>query len=733
MRKLLSWRQWLWAGVLCSGVLMFSCIGPGASVFAKTGSGGGPSVDADDIAGRVMSKNGAEAGVWVIARASSSPTNYVKIVVTDDKGRYLIPDLPKGDYQLWVRGYGLLDSEPLSATPGTVRNLTAKIAPNPKEAAEYYPSNYWLSLLQFPPESDFPGASSKAAVKYQGQWINGVKNGCEECHQLGDKATREIPASLGHFDSSAAAWRRRINSGQVGPRMNENLIHFGLNRAISIFADWTDRIAAGEYPKEVPPRPQGIERNLVITEWDWGTAKDYFHDLIATDRRNPTVNANGLIYGVHEDSASHMTFLDPVNNTTGDIPIPYEEGTPFSAPEQALQPSPNWGTEQVWTSRTKAFSLVMDSGARVWVAATGRPPDNPSFCKQGSKMPSAAVFPLDQNGREVYVYDPSKKQFTFVNLCFRANHMAFAVDGSDTLWFSGGSVGNVLGWLDTKQFDRTHDAETSQGWTVFVLDTNGNGKRDDFVEPGDAVQDSKDKRIRFLGTAGPYSISPNPVDGSVWGSLNSPDHFPGAAVRVVPGIDPPKTALTEVYELPWMNPKTSLQAYGPRIGDIDRKGVFWEGATSGSLTSFDRRKCKGPLAGPNATGQQCPEGWTLYPFPGPKFKGTSTPSDFSYTTWVDQFNTLGLGDDVPIAIGNGSDSLLVLNQTNGKFVTLRVPYPMGFFAKNVDGRIDDPKGGWKGRGVWSTYAMQSPQHIEGGKGTTSKVVKFQLRPNPLAK
>ena len=67
-------------------------------------------------------------------------------------------------------------------------------------------------------------------------------------------------------------------------------------------------------------------------------------------------------------------------------------------------------------------------------------------------MSSAAIFPLDQNGREVYVYDPSKKQFTFVNLCFRANHMAFADDGSGTLWFSGGSVGNVLGWLDTKQF-----------------------------------------------------------------------------------------------------------------------------------------------------------------------------------------------------------------------------------------------------------------------------------------
>jgi hypothetical protein len=70
---------------------------------------------------------------------------------------------------------------------------------------------------------------------------------------------------------------------------------------------------------------------------------------------------------------------------------------------------------------------------------------------------------------------------------------------------------------------------------------------------------------------------------------------------------------------------------------------------------------------------------------------------------------------------------------DGEFVTLRVPYPMGFFAKGMDGRIDDPNAGWKGRGVWATHSMRTPQHLEGGKGQTSKVVKFQLRPDPLAK
>ena len=98
---------------------------------------------------------------------------------------------------------------------------------------------------------------------------------------------------------------------------------------------------------------------------------------------------------------------------------------------------------------------------------------------------------------------------------------------------------------------------------------------------------------------------------------------------------------------------------------------------------------------------------------------------------MDQFDTFGLGENVPIATGNGSDSLLAL--VDGEFVILRVPYPLGFYAKGMDGRIDDPEAGWKGRGLWSTYATRTPFHSEGGQGTPSKVVHFQLRPDPLAR
>ena len=138
-----------------------------------------------------------------------------------------------------------------------------------------------------------------------------------------------------------------------------------------------------------------------------------------------------------------------------------------------------------------------------------------------------------------------------------------------------------------------------------------------------------------------------------------------------------------------------------RGADIDSKGVVWVSLGSEHLGSFDRHKCRGPLSGPDATGDQCPDGWTLYQYPGPGFAGIGDNSaEASYYTWVDQHNTPGLGNDVPISTGNENDALLAL--VEGKRVVLRVPYPLSFYAKGMDGRIDDADAGWKGRGVWTT-------------------------------
>ncbi len=703
---------------------------------ARTGrSAGKPAAEikivSDDIGGVVTSSKGPEAGVWVIAETKDLPTGYRKIVVTDDQGRYVIPQLPKANYDVWVRGYGLVDSPKVKAMPGKMLDLTAVLAPDPHEAAQYYPAAYWYSLLHIPPKSDFPGTGDKGngiseRIKDQGNWVEMVKtDGCESCHQLGDKATRTIPSSLGAFDTSAAAWDRRIQSAQVGSMMSSVATRMGRKRALAEYGDWTDRIKNGELPA-APPRPQGMERNVVITEWDWATPKEYFHDEISVDRRNPSSNPNGLVYGVHEDGSDFITALDPNKNSFTQIAIPYKPGTPMAEPEEVLEPSPYWGNEPVAISHATAHSVMMDSKGRLWTAAATRPRENPDYCKKGSSLESAMVLPLANSSRQTNFYDPKTGQWTLVDMCASSQHLMFAEDANNTLWFSNPGGDNV-GWLNTKMYDETHDSEKSQGWTPFVLDTNGNGKRDEYTEPGQPMDPTKDMRIKV----GFYAVSPSPVDGSIWGTVLG---FPGAIVRLNPGSDPARTSLAEIYEVPWNNPKAPVQGFSPRGMDITRDGVIWTVLASGHFASFDRRKCKGPLNGPTATGQHCPEGWTLYRTPGPSFQGTTEygSADTNYYNWVDQFDTFGMGKNTPIVTANDMDALEALDPQTGKWVVMRVPYPMGFFAKSMDGRIDDPKAGWKGKGLWSTYATRAPWHIEGGKGTTSKAVKFQLRPDPLA-
>ena len=686
-------------------------------------------VDADDIGGVVNGPGGPEAGVWVIAETDDLPTKFVRIVVTDDRGRYLLPDLPRANYRVWVRGYGLADSPKSQSAPGRTVNLTAVAAPNAKAAAELYPAGYWFSLMQVPAASEFPGTGPTGNgiapnIPNQGAFLRLIKSGgCLACHQLGNKATREIPAALGTFDSHAAAWDRRVQSGQAGGGMSNNLTQWGRQRMLAMFGDWTQRIANGEVPP-APPRPTGIERNIVITQWDWADPKAYLHDVVSTDRRNPTVNANGPLYGALEASADYTPVLDPVRHVASKIPLTVRDPATPPTPPQMPAPSPYWGDEAIWTSRNNVHNPMIDHRGRLWLTSAVRPPDNPPVCLQGSSHPSAKLSPVPRSGRHLAMYDPATKKLTHIGTCFSTHHLMFAEDANHTLWTSGG--GPVVGWLNTKLFDETGDEERAQGWTALIMDTNGNGKRDEAVEPNQPVDPTRDKRTN----AGFYGVAPAP-DGSVWGSSLG---FPGSVVRLVPGPNPPETALAEVFEVPYGDSKAALQdVFSPRGFDIDRDGVAWVALASGHMASFDRRKCKGPLNGPTATGKHCPEGWSFWAEPLPQMKGVTTPgsAEASYYTWVDQFDTFGLGRGVPINTGNLSEGLLALK--DGRWVVMRVPYPLGFFTKWLDGRIDDPNAGWKGRGLWATISTRAPFHMEGGKGTTSKVMKFQLRPDPLAR
>jgi hypothetical protein len=684
-------------------------------------------VGATDIGGAVAGPGGPEAGVWVIAETTDLPTRFARIVVTDDQGRYLVPDLPKAKYKVWVRGYGLVDSPKVDGEPGKTLNLTAAKAPDEKAAAQYYPAVYWYAMLKIPDASQFGGKSDIPEKITQADWMKQVKNiGCIGCHALGQLSTRTFPPGLGEFKSHEEAWVRRIQSGQSGEQMTNQLAgNFG-GAPFKYYADWTQRVEKGELPHAKPTRPQGLERNIVVTWWEWHTDKQYLHDLIASDRRDPTVNANGPLFGSPEYSTDVMPILDPKAHKVSTFKMPVRDpsmpealGPGHAASVKPLQPSPYWGDEKIWDTRANSHNAMFDKKGRVWMAANVRGMDNPDFCKKGSDHPSAKVFPLDRSPRQVTMLDPKTMKYTFVDTCFGTHHPQFGYDANDTLWLSG--TGPVAGWINTKVFDETGDAAKAQGWSPFILDTNANGKRDDYVEPNQPTDPAKDKRI--IPGSGPYAVMPSPVDGSIWYTTGVFGGTP-AFVRLVPGPNPSETALAEIYNVP-------KQGFGLRGGDIDKNGVVWASLSSGHLASFDRRKCKGPLNGPTATGDHCPEGWSLYQYPGPGFQGLGENSaESSYYTWVDQHNTFGLGENIPMSTANLMGGLVALK--DGNMVSLRVPYPMGFYAKGFDGRIDDPNGGWKGRGLWTTSGDRTPWLMEGGKGAKPIAVQFQIRPDPLA-
>jgi hypothetical protein len=696
-------------------------------------------VDSDDIGGVVTGTKGAESGVWVIAETSDFPTKLRKIVVTDDHGRFLLPDLPKANYRIWVRGYGLVDSQPVESALGKTLALTAVEAPDAKAAAQYYPANYWYSLLHVPPKQAFPmkvdvpapvgggPAVGSMTIATQEQWISQLK-GCVICHQMGDKATREIPPGLGKYTSTFEAWEQVLRIG--GNAGGANLVNqMGHEQMVGFYADWTDRIAAGEVP-EAPPRPSGIEKNLVLTVWDAGAPTTFMHDVISTDKRNPTLNSNGRIYGIDYHNGT-LVIMDPVKNTNETIPLPTIDNKKNMRANEVGRVEPaNPAPSPYWTPKefnpiddpSNPNSLTMDELGRVWMSSGVRAPQTQAVCRKGSSNKFAQAFPIDYTDRHLSVYDPRTKTFKLIPTCFRTHHVNFGYDKDRTVYADGGSpsgVNGVVGWVNTRMYDETGDAMASQGWCAPYIDLNENGRFDPEVD------------LRVTGN--PYSVQPSPLDGSVWVAYAS---YPGKILRMTRGDNPPATCKFEVYEPPFDNPaRPGVRAFFPRGIDVDSNGVVWTAlAGSSQFASFDRTKCR-VISGPTATGQHCPEGWTLYPIPGPNFKGVDiqTSTEWAYYNWVDKYNTFGMGDNIPIANGTNSDSLMVLNPKTGKWTMLRVPYPISFYQRGLDGRIDDPNAGWKGRGLWAGNGTRTPWHQETGKGQVSTIVRFQLRPDPLAK
>src|SRR3984885_4329414 len=614
------------------------------------------------ITGTVTSDKGPEAGVWVIAETKDFQTPMIKIVVTGDGGRYMLPELPAATYKIWVRGYGLLDSTPIDAKPGTAAvALKAVTAKTPQEAARVYPGDYWLSMMAPPPPSTFPETGPAAGMLDQDHWINSLKSGCNFCHQLGTGLTRDVKhvfAAKPELKTHTEAWEWRLGVGVRGTNMYGLLGQMGKDPTLKSLSDWTRAMDAGEVPELKPSRPTGVERNVVATLWDVGDDHSFMHDQISTDKNHPTVNGGGPNYAVNAGHGQ-LVIMNQADNSTLALDIPTRESrdkvpSRFPSPNR---PSMFWGNEHLWSNPpydpADPHNPMFDSKGRVWMTSKIRANADPAWCSD-PKNKYAEWFPLKNSGRQAAIYDPKTQKFTLIDTCFSTHHLQFDNDADETLYFNE-LTGPIVGWIDTKIYDETHDEQKAVGWCGQVLDTNGDGK---ITKPWNIMQTRRGGEVSILYTSdtasGPagrpradapavafdpkldtlisyslYSMIPSPVDDSVWGVS---EIYPGYLVRMQRGNNPPESCKAQLFKVP-------EPGFDPRGVDIDSHGVVWTAlAATSHLASFDFRKCK-DLNGPaKVDGSQCREGWTLYQTTGPKLKGTDIPADFHYYNWVDQHN-----------------------------------------------------------------------------------------------
>ena len=391
------------------------------------------------------------------------------------------------------------------------------------------------------------------------------------------------------------------------------------------------------------------------------------------------------------------------------------------------QPSPYWGDEAIWTSRNNVHNPMFDDKGRVWITSAVRPPDNPAFCKAGSTHPSAKLFPLSHRRpssrrlrSEDEEADAHQHLLRHASPDVRGGREPHAVDERRR---PGGRL--------AEHEDVRRDAATRR--------SRRDGRRSSWTRTATASatptssRTSRSIRRRTSASAAAfYAVAPAP-DGSVWGIGARLSRARSSAW--CPGSNPPETALAEVYEPPFDNPKATVAGLlAARHATSIATASYWAALASGHLASFDRRKCKGPLNGPTATGQHCPEGWTLYPEPLPQIKGVTDSGSA-------EAQLLHLGRSVRHARARREHAdrhrqrvrraARAEGRQVGRDCACRIRSASTRNGWTAASTI--PNAGWKGRGLWSTVSTRAPFHMETGKGTTSKVIKFQLRPDPLAK
>ena len=660
------WRSTLrvFLALLC--ITLAHAVSVPQAISAQTGSA--LQIDKASIGGTVVNADTSkpEAGVWVIAETKLA-VPFRKIVVTDDQGRFLVPDLPAGSYELWVRGYGLKDSEKSKAERGAEIKLQVNNAANPREAARIYPAAYWTSLIKPPSKEELP-----AGYQSQEHWLAALRGGCNQCHQLGMPTMRRF--------TTADVWDRyeKRNTGMNGAadRLGREL----LNKTL---ADWATRIQAGEVP-QAPPRPTGIERNFVVTQWDWAAPDSFIHDNITTDKRNPTLYPNGIVYGADRTGGGRLWALDPVKNTVEMFQVQGRTTEKFD-PKIDYYHDRESGT---WMA--SPHNPMLNEKGELWMTQPVRPPgaeNNPTWSARtvalDTKDPAARdmaakILASRNHGMQLGYFDIKTHKFVGVDTSYNTHHLQF--DWQGRIWTDG----DVLGMLDTTKLDRKDiegsEAEAQKAWMRMDMKTG-----------------------KAIPTTG-YATGVNPVDGTVWVPVPTVD---GPQNKIFM-LDPKTQKYTD-----YLLPLPGRLSHGI---DFTTDGNAWFSAGSGHLGRIDRKTGK----------------FTYWELPGAKFAGTGKETgstEYPYFMWVDQFDTLGMGKDTIIVTGTTSDSMLIFNPKTEAWTVFRLPYPMPFYTRGLDGRIDDPRAGWKGRGIWTSYNSYLPKFTETNLGYVNHI---QLRPSPLA-
>ena len=255
---------------------------------------------------------------------------------------------------------------------------------------------------------------------------------------------------------------------------------------------------------------EGRERDVVLTMWEWGGDTAYIHDEIASDKRDPRVNADGPVYGV-EFANDKLVWVDPQTHESHAVELPVrdipgKDGFESYMAQDMPNPSLYYGDELIWNNPGNPHNPMMDAQGRVWMTHQIRGPGNPAWCQEGSRNAFAQYYPLERAARHAAFFDPQTESVELIDTCFNTHHLQFGFDDADTLYFS--SVSDVVGWIDTKHYEETGDEQASQGWCPTIVDTTGDGRIGQWTSYRETPDPTKDRQMG----RGWYGIVPDPIE-----------------------------------------------------------------------------------------------------------------------------------------------------------------------------------------------------------------------------